>query len=110
MSFMGLAQTSINSETSQSGCMFTRSSTITYNLTSQDTFTRFLCESGNTKTCETGTAKQYVNITIEWSYTTTDEESSNICSPSTDGTSAADTIVGGMMRITLFILLFLLVA
>lgn len=33
-------------------------------LTSQDTFTRFLCESGNTKTCETGTAKQYVNISI----------------------------------------------
>uniref|UniRef100_K1QWA0 Uncharacterized protein n=1 Tax=Magallana gigas TaxID=29159 RepID=K1QWA0_MAGGI len=64
ISFIGLAQTSINSETSQSGCMFTRSSTITYNLTSQDTFTRFLCESGNTKTCETGTAKQYVNISI----------------------------------------------
>ena len=61
-SFTGLAQTPIDSEASPSGCMFTRSSTITYNLTSQDTFTKFLCESGDTGLCGTGTAIQYVNI------------------------------------------------
>lgn len=62
LSFTGLAQTPIHSEASPSGCQYTRSSTITYNLTSADTFTRFLCESGDTGLCETGTAIQYVNI------------------------------------------------
>lgn len=66
-SFTGLAQTPIHSEASPSGCQYTRSSTITYNLTSADTFTRFLCESGDSGLCETGTAIQYVNITIETS-------------------------------------------
>lgn len=64
MSFTGLAQTPIHSEAFPSGCQYTRASTITYNLTSQDTFTQFLCESGDTDLCETGTAIQYVNITI----------------------------------------------
>uniref|UniRef100_A0A8W8KLM2 Ig-like domain-containing protein n=1 Tax=Magallana gigas TaxID=29159 RepID=A0A8W8KLM2_MAGGI len=62
--FTGLPQTPIFSEVSQSGCMFIRSSTITYNLTSEDTFTKFLCEAGDTGLCGTGTAIQYVNITI----------------------------------------------
>lgn len=64
MSFTKLPQTPITSAVSKSGCQYTRSSTITYSLTSQDTFTRFLCESGNTGSCGTGTAIQYVNITI----------------------------------------------
>eukprot|EP00105_Crassostrea_gigas_P032838 XP_011455992.2 PREDICTED: uncharacterized protein LOC105348322 [Crassostrea gigas] len=68
--FTGLPQTPIHSEASQSGCIFTRSSTITYNLTSEDTFTKFLCEAGDTGLCGTGTAIQYVNITIEVSGTT----------------------------------------
>ncbi|XP_065930409.1 uncharacterized protein [Magallana gigas] len=85
------------------------SSTITYNLTSQDTFTRFLCESGETGLCGTGTAIQYVNISIsEWSYTTNnptiDEGSSAINEPTTDGTSAAGTISRGLMRRTVLIL------
>lgn len=54
----------VHSKASPSGCQYTRSSTITYNLTRDDTFTRFMCESGNTGTCGTGTAIQYVNITI----------------------------------------------
>lgn len=54
----------VHSKASLSGCQYTRSSTITYNLTRDDTFTRFMCESGNTGTCGTGTAIQYVNITI----------------------------------------------
>lgn len=61
--FTGLAQTPIYSESSLSGCLYTRSSTITYNLTNQDTFTQFLCESGDTGLCGTGSAIQHVNIT-----------------------------------------------
>lgn len=64
MMFTRLAQTPIHSEASLSGCQYTRSSTITYNLTNQDTFTKFLCESGDTGLCGTGTAIQHVNITI----------------------------------------------
>ncbi|XP_056010832.1 uncharacterized protein LOC125680722 isoform X1 [Ostrea edulis] len=63
--FTGLPQTPIHSEASLSGCQYTRSSTITYNLTNSDTYTQFLCESGNSGLCETGTAKQYFNLTIE---------------------------------------------
>lgn len=64
LSFTRLAQTPIQSQASPLGCQYTRFSSITYNLISQDTFTQFLCESGNTGTCGTGTAIQYVNITI----------------------------------------------
>lgn len=62
--FTGLAQTPIYSESSLSECLYTRSSTITYNLTNQDTFTQFLCESGDTGLCGTGSAIQHVNITL----------------------------------------------
>lgn len=61
-SFTGLVQTPIHSKASPSGCQYTRSSVITYNLTSEDIFTEFLCESGDTGMCGTGTAIQYVNI------------------------------------------------
>nr|XP_034301832.1 uncharacterized protein LOC105345013 isoform X3 [Crassostrea gigas] len=124
MMFTGLPQTPIHSEASLSGCQYTRSSTITYNLTSQDTFTKFLCESGDTGLCGTGTAIQYVNISTtvtEGSSTTsapsTDEESSTINSPTTndtsenndtlttDGTSASGTIAGGATVLVLLILL-----
>ncbi|XP_065930410.1 uncharacterized protein [Magallana gigas] len=64
LSFITLANTPIHSDATPLGCQYTRSSTITYNLTNYDTFTRFLCESGDTGTCGTGTAIQYVNITI----------------------------------------------
>ncbi|XP_062615037.1 uncharacterized protein LOC134276766, partial [Saccostrea cucullata] len=64
-SFTGLPQTPVHSQPSPSGCQFTRSSTITYNLTSSDTYTQFLCESGHSGLCGTGTARQYVNITLE---------------------------------------------
>ncbi|XP_056010830.1 uncharacterized protein LOC125680720 isoform X11 [Ostrea edulis] len=63
--FTGLPPTPLHSEASLSGCQYTRSSTITYNLTNSDTFTQFLCESGNSGLCETGTAKQFFNLTIE---------------------------------------------
>lgn len=124
MMFTGLPQTPIHSEASLSGCQYTRSSTITYNLTSQDTFTKFLCESGDTGLCGTGTAIQYVNISTtvtEGSSTTsapsTDEESSTINSPTTndtsenndtlttDGTSASGTIAGEATVLVLLILL-----
>lgn len=62
--FTGLAQTPIYSESSLLGCLYTRSSTITYNLTNQDTFTQFLCESGYNGLCGTGSAIQHVNITL----------------------------------------------
>ncbi|XP_061188113.1 uncharacterized protein LOC133196217 [Saccostrea echinata] len=64
--FTGVPQTPIHSEASLSaGCQYTRSSTITYNLTSDDTYTQFLCESGYSGLCETGTARQYLNISLE---------------------------------------------
>lgn len=87
MSFTKLPQTPITSAVSQSGCQYTRSSTITYSLTSQDTFTRFLCESGNTGSCGTGTAIQYVNITIVPETSTHGK----------DDSSDAGTIAGGVI-------------
>nr|XP_022325349.1 uncharacterized protein LOC111125640 isoform X2 [Crassostrea virginica] len=60
--FTGLPQIHIHSEASLFGCQYTRSSTIIYNLTSTDTFTQFLCESGDTGMCGTGSAIQYINI------------------------------------------------
>lgn len=63
-SFTELVQTPIHSEPFLTGNQYMRSSTITYNLTSEDTFTRFLCESGDYNTCGSGIAKQYVNISI----------------------------------------------
>ncbi|XP_062588916.1 uncharacterized protein LOC134250565 [Saccostrea cucullata] len=71
LSFTGLPETPVHSEASPSGCQYTRSSTITYNLTSSDTYTQFLCESGYSGLCETGTAKQYLNISLEGSITST---------------------------------------
>uniref|UniRef100_A0A8W8LHE6 Ig-like domain-containing protein n=1 Tax=Magallana gigas TaxID=29159 RepID=A0A8W8LHE6_MAGGI len=87
MMFAGLPQTPIHSEASLSGCIFTRFSTVTYNLTSQDTFTKFLCESGDTGLCGTGTAIQYVNIS-----TTVTEGSSTTSAPSTDDLSPSPSI------------------
>lgn len=89
ISFTKLPQTPIHSEVSQSGCQYTRSSTITYSLTSQDTFTRFLCESGNTGSCGTGTAIQYVNITIVPETNTRGKDDSD--------SSDAGTIAGGVI-------------
>ena len=60
--FTGLPQIHIHSEASLFGCQYTRSSTIIYNLTSTDTFTQFLCESGDTGMCGTGSAIQHINI------------------------------------------------
>lgn len=63
-SYTGLPKTPIHSEASPSGCQYTRSSTITYNLSKEDTFTQFLCESGDTGFCGTGTAIQHIKINI----------------------------------------------
>ncbi|XP_061186382.1 uncharacterized protein LOC133194442 [Saccostrea echinata] len=63
-SFTGLPQTPTHSQSSQSGCQYTRTSSINYNLTTSDTYIQFLCESGYSGLCETGTARQYLNITL----------------------------------------------
>ncbi|XP_062609449.1 uncharacterized protein LOC134271230 [Saccostrea cucullata] len=63
-SFTGLPMTPVHSQPSPSGCQYTRSSTVTYNLTSADTYTQFLCESGSSGLCGTGTVIQYLNITL----------------------------------------------
>lgn len=60
--FTGVPQTPIHSEASFSGCQYTRSSTIIYNLTSTDTFTQLLCESGDTGKWWTGSVIQYINV------------------------------------------------
>lgn len=102
-SFTGLAQTPIHSEASPLGCQYTRSSTITYNLTEEDTFTEFLCESGDTGFCGTGTAIQYVNITIEISGTTdtrTVDAQTSILVP---------VLSGGAVGIVVFIFAIILV-
>lgn len=112
LTFTGLAQTPIHSEASPSGCQYTQSSTITYNLTSQDIFTQFLCESGYTGLCGTGTAIQYVNISISEESSTinipTTNEGSQTIDSNTTKASAAGTIAGGLMRLNVFILLILL--
>ena len=72
--FTDLPQTPVHSEASFSGCQYTRSSTITYNLTSTDIFTQFLCESGDTGMCGTGSAIQYVNISTGKGYIITCRE------------------------------------
>ena len=66
--FTGLPQSPVHSEASLLGCQYRRSSTITYNLTSTDIFTQFLCESGDDGMCGTGSAIQYVNISLGKSY------------------------------------------
>ncbi|XP_061189147.1 uncharacterized protein LOC133197236 isoform X2 [Saccostrea echinata] len=101
--FTGLPQTPVHSEASpSSGCQYTRSSTITYNLTSDDTYTQFLCESGYSGLCETGTAKQYLNITLEGNagtpITRTSEETS-------DAGIIAGGVIGGLAFLILVILL-----
>ncbi|XP_052722437.1 uncharacterized protein LOC128193167 isoform X6 [Crassostrea angulata] len=101
MMFTGLPQTPIHSEASQSGCMFTRSSTITYNLTNDDTFTRFLCESGDTGMCGTGTAIQHVNITIEGSGNTNPRTADD----TSDAGIIAGGVIGGLAALILIILL-----
>lgn len=97
MSFTKLPQTPITSAVSQSGCQYTRSSTITYSLTSQDTFTRFLCESGNTGSCGTGTAIQYVNITIVPETNTHGKDVPETNTHGKDDSSDAGTIAGGVI-------------
>eukprot|EP00105_Crassostrea_gigas_P029356 XP_011451283.1 PREDICTED: uncharacterized protein LOC105345013 isoform X5 [Crassostrea gigas] len=104
--FTGLAQTPIYSESSLSGCLYTRSSTITYNLTNQDTFTQFLCESGDTGLCGTGSAIQHVNITLKPST----EGSGNTNPRTADDTSDAGIIAGGVIGgLAALILIILLV-
>lgn len=64
----------VHSEASLSGCQYTRSSSITYNLNSEDTLTKFLCESGYTGICGTGTAIQYLNISTDVPAKTTKDD------------------------------------
>ncbi|XP_056010952.1 uncharacterized protein LOC125678643 isoform X15 [Ostrea edulis] len=100
--FTGLPQTPIHSEASLSGCQYTRSSTITYNLTNSDTYTQFLCESGNSGLCETGTAKQYFNITLEGNTGTTNTRTST---DTDDAGIIAGGVIGGLAVLILIILL-----
>lgn len=114
MMFTGLPQTPIHSEASPSGCQFTRSSTITYNLTNDDTFTKFLCESGDYGLCGTGTAIRYVNISITEESSTINTSTANGESQTNDtntskGTSTAGNIAGGMIKITVGFLFIILV-
>lgn len=60
-SFTRMTQTPVHSDAYLNG---NQSSTITYTLTKEDIFTRFLCESGDYSTCGSGTAIQYFNISI----------------------------------------------
>eukprot|EP00105_Crassostrea_gigas_P029354 XP_011451281.1 PREDICTED: uncharacterized protein LOC105345013 isoform X3 [Crassostrea gigas] len=99
--FTGLAQTPIYSESSLSGCLYTRSSTITYNLTNQDTFTQFLCESGDTGLCGTGSAIQHVNITLKGSGNTNPRTADD----TSDAGIIAGGVIGGLAALILIILL-----
>ncbi|XP_061189145.1 uncharacterized protein LOC133197235 [Saccostrea echinata] len=102
-SFTGLPQIPVHSQASQStGCQYTRSSTITYNLTSSDTHTQFLCESGYSILCGTGTAKQYINITLEGDTVTTNAATTE----NTDDIAViAGGVVGGVVVLIVIILL-----
>nr|XP_022325345.1 uncharacterized protein LOC111125639 isoform X4 [Crassostrea virginica] len=85
--FTGLPQTPIHSEASLIGCQYTRSSTTTYILTDTDTSTQFLCESGDTGMCGTGSAIQYVYISTESNLSNTVEVSGENTRDSLQNTS-----------------------
>nr|XP_022325350.1 uncharacterized protein LOC111125641 isoform X1 [Crassostrea virginica] len=101
--FTGLRQTPIHSEASLIGCQYTRSSTITYNLTSTDTFTQYLCESGDTGMCGTGSAIQYVNISTESNLSKTPEVSDTSGSHETG--VIAGSVIGSLALLTTAIVL-----
>ncbi|XP_078323782.1 uncharacterized protein LOC111125833 isoform X3 [Crassostrea virginica] len=103
--FTGLPQTPIHSEASLIGCQYTRSSTITYNLTSTDTFTQFLCESGDNGMCGTGSAIQYVNITIESSNEGNPTTNTRTADETSDAGIIAGGVIGGLAALILIILL-----
>uniref|UniRef100_A0A8W8J9L4 Tyrosine-protein phosphatase domain-containing protein n=1 Tax=Magallana gigas TaxID=29159 RepID=A0A8W8J9L4_MAGGI len=61
-SFVVFPLTTNHTVPSRFGCQYTRSSTIVYNITSEDEFTQFLCETGDYELCGTGSIIRYVNI------------------------------------------------
>nr|XP_034301823.1 uncharacterized protein LOC105345014 isoform X6 [Crassostrea gigas] len=64
--FTGLSNAAVHSmTTSGPNCQNIRSSTVTYNITSSDIRTEFLCESGYSSQCNSGTAKQFVTISLD---------------------------------------------
>nr|XP_022321294.1 uncharacterized protein LOC111123328 isoform X1 [Crassostrea virginica] len=108
--FTGLPQTPIHSEASLIGCQYTRSSTITYNLTSTDTFTQFVCESGENGMCGTGSAIQYVNISVEMlcKHSQTkcySDTSAETLSTSQETGAIAGSIIGTLVLLTTAIVL-----
>nr|XP_022325707.1 uncharacterized protein LOC111125833 isoform X3 [Crassostrea virginica] len=103
--FTGLPQTPIHSEASLLGCQYTRSSTITYNLTSTDIFTQFLCESGENGMCGTGSAIQYVNITVESSNEGNPTTNTRTADETSDAGIIAGGVIGGLAALILIILL-----
>nr|XP_022325342.1 uncharacterized protein LOC111125639 isoform X1 [Crassostrea virginica] len=101
--FTGLPQTPIHSEASLIGCQYTRSSTTTYILTDTDTSTQFLCESGDTGMCGTGSAIQYVYISTESNLSNTVEVSDTSASHETG--VIAGSVIGTLMLLTSTIVL-----
>ncbi|XP_052722420.1 mucin-22-like isoform X4 [Crassostrea angulata] len=64
--FTGLSNAAVHSmTTSGPNCQNIRSSTVTYNITSSDIRTEILCESGYSSQCNSGTAKQFVTISLD---------------------------------------------
>ncbi|XP_062603185.1 uncharacterized protein LOC134264962 isoform X2 [Saccostrea cucullata] len=122
-SFTGLPEAPVHSQASKAGCQYTRSSTITYNLTSSDTGTQFLCESGYSSLCGSGTAMQYVNISIGEETETTPEttEMNRPTTPQGDSSTSTEdsssqtgkddiaiiigSVVGGVVVLVVIILL-----
>nr|XP_022325341.1 uncharacterized protein LOC111125637 [Crassostrea virginica] len=101
--FTGLPQTPLHSEASLIDCQYRRSSTIIYNLTDTDTSTQFLCESGDTGMCGTGSAIQYVNINTESNLSNTPEVSDTSGSHETG--VIAGSVIGSLVLLTTAIVL-----
>nr|XP_034301819.1 uncharacterized protein LOC105345014 isoform X3 [Crassostrea gigas] len=91
--FTGLSNAAVHSmTTSGPNCQNIRSSTVTYNITSSDIRTEFLCESGYSSQCNSGTAKQFVTISLDLPSSTT-STTPEVTTPSTTTSTTTRKVV-----------------
>ncbi|XP_065933583.1 uncharacterized protein [Magallana gigas] len=91
--FTGLSNAAVHSmTTSGPNCQNIRSSTVTYNITSSDIRTEFLCESGYSSQCNSGTAKQFLTISLDLPSSTT-STTPEVTTPSTTTSTTTRKVV-----------------
>lgn len=106
--FSGLSNTAVHSvTTSGPNCQNIRSSTVTYNITSSDFRTEFLCESGYSSQCNSGTAKQFVTISLDLPSSTT---STTLEAESNTGLIVGAVVGGvGVLIVIILVLVYFLI-